>query len=38
MSDADFAGLEHILAAGGLISGTLPPPADLYTNSLLPGG
>jgi len=38
MSDADFAGLEHILATGGLISGTLPPPTDLYTNSLLPAG
>jgi len=38
MSDADFAGLEHILATGGLISGTLPAPADLYTNSLLPTG
>jgi putative hydroxymethylpyrimidine transport system substrate-binding protein len=38
MSDGDFAGLEHILATGGLISGTLPPPADLYTNSLLPTG
>jgi ABC-type nitrate/sulfonate/bicarbonate transport system substrate-binding protein len=38
MSDPDFAGLEHILATGGLISGTLPAPADLYTNSLLPTG
>jgi ABC-type nitrate/sulfonate/bicarbonate transport system substrate-binding protein len=38
MSDADFAGLEHILATGGLISGKLPAPAELYTNSLLPTG
>jgi ABC-type nitrate/sulfonate/bicarbonate transport system substrate-binding protein len=36
LSTSDFAGLEKILAGGGLIKGKLPPPRDLFTNSLLP--
>jgi ABC-type nitrate/sulfonate/bicarbonate transport system substrate-binding protein len=31
-----FSGLEKILASGGLIKGTPPPPGDFYTNALLP--
>jgi ABC-type nitrate/sulfonate/bicarbonate transport system substrate-binding protein len=38
LSDADFSGLEHILATGGLVKGTLPAAGELYTNSLLPAG
>jgi ABC-type nitrate/sulfonate/bicarbonate transport system substrate-binding protein len=38
LSDQDFAGLTKILASGGLISGALPTPEDVYTNSLLPTG
>ncbi len=37
LSDEDFAGLTKILANGGLISGALPTPEEVYTNSLLPG-
>jgi ABC-type nitrate/sulfonate/bicarbonate transport system substrate-binding protein len=38
LSDEDFAGLTKILAKGGLISGALPTPEEVYTNSLLPTG
>jgi ABC-type nitrate/sulfonate/bicarbonate transport system substrate-binding protein len=37
LSRADFAGLEKILAGGGVIK-TIPAAADLYTNALLPNG
>jgi ABC-type nitrate/sulfonate/bicarbonate transport system substrate-binding protein len=36
LSASAFAGLEKILAKGGLVKGTLPAPADLFTNALLP--
>jgi len=36
-TDADYAGLERILAGGHLIK-TTPPPSSLYTNSLLRSG
>ena len=38
LSDEDFAGLTKILASGGLLSGALPTPSELYTNALLPSG
>ncbi len=39
LSDASFAGITQIMAAGGLFKGTTPPPAsDDYTNDLLPQG
>ena len=38
LSDEDFAGLTRILASGGLLSGALPTPAQIYTNALLPSG
>jgi ABC-type nitrate/sulfonate/bicarbonate transport system substrate-binding protein len=36
LADADFAGLERILARGRLVQGTPPPLGDLYTDALLP--
>jgi len=36
-TDADYAGLERILAAGHLIASS-PPMRELYTNALLPAG
>jgi ABC-type nitrate/sulfonate/bicarbonate transport system substrate-binding protein len=36
-TNADYEGLEKILAGGGLFKHS-PPLSDLYTNSLLPGG
>jgi ABC-type nitrate/sulfonate/bicarbonate transport system substrate-binding protein len=38
LQDADFAGLEQILADGGVVKGSAPPVGDLYTDSLLPPG
>jgi ABC-type nitrate/sulfonate/bicarbonate transport system substrate-binding protein len=39
LSDASFAGVTQLMAAGGLFKGkTPPPPSDDYTNSLLPQG
>ncbi len=39
LSDASFAGVTQLMAAGGLFKGKTPPPAsDDYTNSLLPQG
>lgn len=38
LQDADFAGLAAILKQGGVVKGQVPPPSDLYTNSLLPSG
>jgi len=38
LSDEDFAGLTKILANGGLLSGVLPTPSEVYTNALLPTG
>jgi NitT/TauT family transport system substrate-binding protein len=37
LSNADFSGLEKILAGGAVIK-TIPAPSDLYTNALLPKG
>ena len=37
LQDEDFAGLSKILQAGGVVKRP-PPPADLYTDRLLPGG
>lgn len=37
MNDADFSGLGAILRQGGVIKATPPPPAEVYTDSLLPG-
>jgi ABC-type nitrate/sulfonate/bicarbonate transport system substrate-binding protein len=36
LSTQDFAGLEKILAKGGVVKGPLPAPRDLFTNALLP--
>jgi ABC-type nitrate/sulfonate/bicarbonate transport system substrate-binding protein len=36
LSASDFAGLEKILAGGGLLDGTSPATRDLFTNALLP--
>jgi ABC-type nitrate/sulfonate/bicarbonate transport system substrate-binding protein len=36
LSASDFAGLEKILAGGGLLNGTAPATRDLFTNALLP--
>jgi ABC-type nitrate/sulfonate/bicarbonate transport system substrate-binding protein len=36
LQDEDFVGLGQILKDGGVVKGAVPPPADLYTNSLLP--
>jgi ABC-type nitrate/sulfonate/bicarbonate transport system substrate-binding protein len=36
LKGASFAGLEKILASGGLIKGTPPPSSEFYTNALLP--
>ena len=36
LSASGFAALERLLAKGGLVKGTLPAPADLFTNALLP--
>ena len=36
LSTRDFAGLEAILAKGGVVKGPLPAPHDLFTNALLP--
>ena len=36
LSASAFAGLEKILAQGGLVKGALPAPNELFTNALLP--
>ncbi len=38
LSASDFTGLQRILVRGGVVKGTPPKPADLFTNALLPKG
>ncbi len=36
--ESDFSGLSRILGQAGVVHGTPPPPAELYTDALLPAG